>query len=108
MSTEQPERIERLEAKLDVALESLYKIAILLEKVENQEAKISSIDQEQKEQSKRLYEVEKFNAVANERHNEIKEDNKDTRETIKKSAWWVIGMFGSLVVAIAVMLIKAM
>lgn len=108
MSADQPERIERLEGKLDVALESLYKIAILLEKVENQEAKISSIDQEQKEQSKRLYEVEKFNAVANERHNEIKEDNKDTRETIKKSAWWVIGMFGSLVVAIAVMLIKAM
>lgn len=102
------DRVDRLESKLDVALESLYKIAILLEKVENQEAKISSIEVEQKEQSKRLYEVEKFNAVADERHAEIKEDNKDTRDTIKKSAWWVIGMFGSLVIAIAVMLIKSM
>lgn len=103
----EPERIDRVEAKLDVALESLHKIAILLEKVENQEAKITSIENEQKDQSKRLYEVEKYNAVADERHKEIKDDNKATRDTITKSAWWVIGMFGSLIVGIIVMILKS-
>ena len=103
-----PERIDRMEAKIDVALESLNKIAILLEKVENQEVKISSIEQEQKDQSKRLYEVEKFNAVAKERHAEIKADNKETRDTIKKSGWWVISMFGTLLIGIIMVLIKAL
>ena len=106
MSGSAPERINRVEQKLDIAIESLSKIAVLLEKVENQESKINSIEVEQKDQSKRLYEVEKYQAVADELHNEIKEDNKETRETIKKSAWWVIGMFGTLLLGVIMLALK--
>lgn len=94
------DRLSRIEESQTKIADAVQQIAIAMVRLEQQEEKTASIVAMTDDLNKRVYKCESTIEVMQERDKSIKESNTDLKAAITKAAWWIIGLFGSLLLTL--------
>lgn len=94
------ERLDRMERNLDKIADTLQQLATVMLRLEQQEEKAATIMTFQDDLNKRTYSLEKAVEVMQERDKNIMQSNSELKASINKAGWWIIGLFGSLLLSL--------
>jgi len=94
------DRLDRMERNLDKIADTLQQLATVMLRLEQQEEKSTAIISFQEDLNKRTYTLEKTVEVMQERDKNIIQSNAELRDSVSKAGWWIIGLFGSLLLSL--------